>query len=117
MTVHASHVALLDLVEHGCPPAAVREATDIADLIRRYAMVELENNDVRFAAIHARVRSQVLIELPAILLTTQLDLRDRSPDVVGLVLQIVRATERCVTGAAMTLQGASFLVPEREGLR
>ncbi len=116
MTVHASHVALLDLLQYRDPNSSARKPANIANLVSRHAMVELEHDDVRLAAVDAGVRKEIAVELPLVLLTASSDLRNGASDVVRLVRQIMRSTERRVTHAAMTLQQAAFHIPEGEGL-
>ncbi len=58
MAVSAADITLGDLAEHGGPRSAtVCVSRDIGDLV--IAVIELENDDVRLAAIDARVPGEI----------------------------------------------------------
>jgi len=58
MTVHASHVAFLDLLQDRDPNSSAGKPANIANLVSWHSMVELEHDDVRLAAVDAWVREK-----------------------------------------------------------
>jgi hypothetical protein len=114
MAVHTSHVALFDLLQDRCPHPFRRKPANVSDLLGRQAMIELKDDNVRFATVDARMRQEIPIQLLAVFVAAPLDLRDRTSDVVGLVLEVVLAAKRCVTHPAVALQEAPLDVAERE---
>jgi hypothetical protein len=90
MAVRATNVALADLLEHALPGAtATPIRRDIRDLVVA-AMVEFQNDNVAFRAVHARVCRQVHHDVPAHQLATSDDLRDESRLLTLPILRVVR---------------------------
>ncbi|HTJ60296.1 MAG TPA: hypothetical protein VL333_03785 [Candidatus Saccharimonadales bacterium] len=77
-------------------------------------MIELKDDNVRFATVDARMRREIPVQLLAIFVAAPLDLRDCTSDVVGLVLDVMLAAKRCVAQPAVALREAPFDVAERE---
>jgi len=59
MTIRAPYVALLDLCRHDRPRLADHEQPDVLTFRRAVAVIELQREDVAFATVNARMRTQV----------------------------------------------------------
>jgi hypothetical protein len=112
MAIDAAHVTLLDLGEHARPPPVTDKPTNLRKLPRPIAMVELQRDHVRVAAVDAWMRDEVDKDLPPILLSTSLRLNDRAADVVGLVGHVVGVSIGRVTRAAIRIQDAKLFIGE-----
>jgi len=66
-------------------------------------VVEFEHNDVCLATIDARMTLKVAIEFPPVSIQLALHLRDRPPDVIGPVLQVMSTAQCCMADSAVTL--------------
>src|SRR2546422_6841944 len=77
-------------------------------------MVELQEQQVRFAAVHARVRLQVRAQLNPVLFSIATYSRDLSSDVLSLVREVVLSPVGGMALTAMCLPLSSGLAPERE---
>src|SRR5437879_1031805 len=75
-------------------------------------MVELQCDDVRLAAIDARVRPQVIPQKAPILVSTSPNAVDLTGDVGGAIANVVRTPIGGVARSTMGLPRAECLVPE-----
>ena len=77
-------------------------------------MIELEHEDIRLTAVHARVRTQVREEQLAIGSPSFAEPSDLAP-YVGVAVPLVMAAPVCLlTAPAVGLPGASGQILERE---
>jgi hypothetical protein len=77
-------------------------------------MIELENYSVRVAAVDARMHTEVGQDLSAVLNAPRVHLRDRPPDVIRLVGEIVCTAVCRMAGAAVRIEEPASRVRERE---
>ena len=111
MATCTPHVALLDLAQHAWPgPAGVRVRAYVADLPA--AVVELENNNVFLAAVHARMCEEVGNDVASVLISPGVGLRDE-PRLLALAIAcVVGGVHLGEAGAAPCLE-LRFASPHR----
>src|SRR5438094_179507 len=78
VTIHTTHIALVDLGSHACPSLVHHHAADLGELLSAIAMVELEHDRICVAAVNAWMCPEVGEYFAPILDTMSLDLRDRA---------------------------------------
>src|SRR5260221_9106055 len=114
MAVTAADIALLDLTPELGGRARMDEAADLGHLVSRGAMIEFEDNGIRFAAVDAGVGRQIRSDDAPILEAIDGRMRFRlgqiDRDVVPVVLLPVLAT----AGPAVRPIRASRGVLDRE---
>jgi len=114
MAVDASDIALLDLGADARPPFAHQHPTDVPQLLFRIAVIELQHDAIRRAAIDARVCGKVLEDFTAILDATRIHLSDRPTDVVGFIRQVMGMSIRGVANPAVRIELTTALVRKGE---
>src|SRR5512138_2611364 len=114
MAIDTAHVAFLDLGENELPLLACREESDVPPFRGSIAMVELEHEHVRLAAVDTRMHREVVKHLDAVLDAERLDPRSLARDVRGAVPQVVLPSIGRVTRTAVALPLARRERAERE---
>jgi len=104
VAVDAPNVALFDLGVHAGPGLVDDQSADLGELREPIAMVELEHDRIRDAAVNAGMAREVQEHFAAVPFTATLHLSDGLPDVVRLVRHVVGAPVGRVTLAAIEVQ-------------
>jgi hypothetical protein len=103
MAIRAAHIAFQDLGEHRGPstPAAGIDG-DIGDLVA--SVIELQDDDVALAAVHAGMCKQISDEARVHVLPLQADVPRNSGSDAGRVLPVIRCVDLSEAGATPGLQ-------------
>ena len=113
MAVRTTDIALRDLAhDRGPVPSAEHDAN--VHIFRAFDMVELKQADVARTAVDTRMRSQVFMESPDVVLSALLNLEHCASDVARTISFVVSPTVRGLARPAVPMAFAPAPVPERE---
>lgn len=114
VTVHAADVALLNLPQHIRPAFRHDQECDRLPLLRWVAVIELEHEHVRLAAVDARMIQQVLEDIAAVLFPPTFDLKYGAANIVRLIRNVMGVAIRSVTLTTDVLPLSRSYVSEGE---
>jgi len=107
-------VALLDLGDHAHPGLMRREQHDVVFLCRGIAVIEVQDDDVGLAAVHARMRPKVFANERPVLVAIATNPGDLLLYVGGSVTHVVLSPIAGMTDPAPALTSSLRLVVEGE---
>ena len=114
MAVRAPHLAFIDLDLDRMPSSVPDHLSDDPRLGGRIHVVEVQDSQVLLPAVDTGMSQQVGVQTFFRLRGLAAGLRDCSPEIVGLVVEVVLASVRGMTLPTVRIEGSRCRVLEGE---
>jgi hypothetical protein len=114
VTVRATYVAFRDLRDDYRPGLSDNEECHFLTFGCTIAMVELERDDVHFAAVHTWMSPQILLDKAPILISAPSNPIDLAGDVLGTIPEVMVPAISRMTRPAVVLACSERLVVKGE---